>query len=279
MVAKVIKVVEGKPSWHCNGGGLFIWEESGCWIEEERKGKRGGGNTWDKVKPSDVSSSFSSGWAWSLVSIRLFLSVGGGERKGLLWTGGGREAIWEKEVCHFCGWRGERGGTLLTEVSPRLHPCTHARPVLCDLNAGLFTNIFLLGSFCLQVRLTEVEWRPHKSREGWFGDLVAQPATTGQCSLNGKMKAKKNFVAFLQLHTASLSEMHRALTYERSPNLLMYVVRLVRKEGGRRGICNYPTNIASVHLMMGCPNSRAGVRMVEKIPLEPPEQPKFRSHH
>ncbi len=37
----------------------------------------------------------------------------------------------------------------------------------------------------------------------------------------------------------------------------------------------YLTNIASVHLVMGCPNSRAGVRIVKKKTFEQPEQPKF----
>ncbi len=37
-----------------------------------------------------------------------------------------------------------------------------------------------------------------------------------------------------------------------------YVCRLQRRE--RR--FGYPTNIASMHLVMGCPNARAGVRIV-----------------
>ena len=38
-----------------------------------------------------------------------------------------------------------------------------------------------------------------------------------------------------------------------------------------------PTNIASVHLVMGYPNARAGVNSDEKkVPLEQLEEPKFR---
>ncbi len=40
-----------------------------------------------------------------------------------------------------------------------------------------------------------------------------------------------------------------------------------------------PTNIASVDLLMGCPNSRAGVRIEKEMPLEQLEQSKFRPHH
>ena len=32
----------------------------------------------------------------------------------------------------------------------------------------------------------------------------------------------------------------------------------------------FPTNIASMHLVMGCPNTSAGIKIVEKEPLEQP---------
>ena len=33
--------------------------------------------------------------------------------------------------------------------------------------------------------------------------------------------------------------------------------------------------LASMHLVMGCPNGRAGVRIAKKLPLEQLEQPIF----
>ncbi len=39
----------------------------------------------------------------------------------------------------------------------------------------------------------------------------------------------------------------------------------------RKFDCSSPTNIASVHLVMGCPNAREGVKMVKR--REPVEQP------
>ena len=43
----------------------------------------------------------------------------------------------------------------------------------------------------------------------------------------------------------------------------------------RNSFCSdrYPTNMASVHLVMGCPNSRAGFGILKK-PLKQLEQPK-----
>ncbi len=41
-----------------------------------------------------------------------------------------------------------------------------------------------------------------------------------------------------------------------------------------------PTNIDSVHLVMACPDARAGVKIVKKKnPQSNLEQPKFRSHY
>ncbi len=34
---------------------------------------------------------------------------------------------------------------------------------------------------------------------------------------------------------------------------------------------DFPTNIASVNLVMGCPNARAGAQIVKKLPLEKPK--------
>ncbi len=43
---------------------------------------------------------------------------------------------------------------------------------------------------------------------------------------------------------------------------------------------NLPTNIASAHSVMGCPNARAGVKLVKKKePLEQPNATKFRPRH
>ncbi len=47
----------------------------------------------------------------------------------------------------------------------------------------------------------------------------------------------------------------------------------------RHALFFLPTNTASMHLVRGCPNARAGVKLVEKrTPYPNPEQPKFRPH-
>ncbi len=47
--------------------------------------------------------------------------------------------------------------------------------------------------------------------------------------------------------------------YENTVIVFVSDVRAAKKE-----IATYPTNIAGVHLVMGCPNARAGVKIVEE---------------
>ncbi len=56
---------------------------------------------------------------------------------------------------------------------------------------------------------------------------------------------------------------------------LQFMFNNVAKKPSSKRCCENPTNIAGVHLVMGCPNARAGV----KIHLTQPNTTKFWLHH
>ncbi len=122
---------------------------------------------------------------------------------------------------------------------------------------------------------------------GWFG--VDHAVTSIECSSHpSTMKVKmlkRNPADHVRETKHDIRKVHRdfsanlhpfeaAREYQRAVNAAKLVSQVCQEEASRDG----PTNIASVHVVMGCPNARAGVKiMEEKITLRATyvEQPKL----